>query len=368
MNRSEIPILLFKYKLNTVTEEERLLIEKLIAEDSAVNESWERLKNEDFPDDIIVHARTGGSNHLQEVRNIISRRKIWRRMLYSAIAASFLAGIIAWEFNISNRTEVRNSDLLSQSRVELILDNGNRVSLDSTVRVVKSGNSLWTNNMGRLNVRSEKVANISWSTLKVPAKQDYSIQLPDGSTVQLNSVTQLKFPSAFYKTREVFLEGEAFFTVAENATMPFVVHTKNGSVRVLGTSFNVNAYSADEQITSLVVGKVAIETGGKLVTLHPGQAGISKKDVGIQVSSFDLSSLNWRTGIYTMDNLELSEVSRIINRWYNVQVIFDDPELSHLTLSGKIHKNKPLSVLIDNISAVLEVSFYFKNSELHLKR
>lgn len=368
MNRSEIPILLFKYKLNTVTEEEKILVEKLIAEDSAIKESWESLKNEDFPDDIIIQAQTGGGQHFQEVQHMISRRKILRRIFYGGIAASLLAAIIAWEFSIRNRIEVDNNDLLSQSQVELILDNGNTVSLDSTVHTVKSGNNLWTNNTGRLNVSSEKVATVSWSILKVPAKKDYFIQLPDGTTVQLNSISKLKFPSAFSKTREVFLEGEAFFSVAPNAIMPFVVHTRNGDIRVLGTSFNVNAYGTTEQVTSLVSGKVAIETEGKKVTLEPGQAGTSKKGAAIQVFLFNPSSISWTTGVYTMDNVALSEIAGVIKRWYDVQVIFDDPDLSHSTLSGKIYKNKPLSVLVNNISAVLGATTYYKDGELHVKR
>ncbi|MGY0036742.1 FecR family protein [Pedobacter sp. NJ-S-72] len=96
-----------------------------------------------------------------------------------------------------------------------------------------------------------------WSTLVVPVKLDYQITLSDGTRVWLNSASSLHFPFSFSgATREVYLTGEAFFKVAKNPDQPFIVHTNQTDVKVLGTEFNVNSYNSNITMTSLVEGSV----------------------------------------------------------------------------------------------------------------
>lgn len=366
MDRNGISLLLAKYKLNTTSEEERLYIEKLIAEDDSVREEWEELNDADFPIAIMEQARLGGNDlNFQAIEQKLLRSRLRKGVIVFSTAGILIA-VLIWTSGIVTRIPKTNKSP-TEGGVQLALANGSYIRLDSTLQVVQAGKDVWTNNSRTLKIRSGAGSNISWSTLKVPPKYDYSVQLPDGTTVQVNSVSQLKFPSAFSKTREVYLEGEAFLSVATDAIKPFIVHTKSGDIRVLGTSFNVNAYDSS-QITSLVSGKVAIETGGKKVIIHPGQAGTSRKNGSVLVSDFVLSTLSWRTGIYTMDNVPLAEMSKVIERWYDTRVVFDDTELLNLTLSGRVHKNEPLSVFISNISATIGVTCYFKDGVLHMKK
>ncbi|MFR7876595.1 MAG: FecR family protein [Butyricimonas paravirosa] len=99
-----------------------------------------------------------------------------------------------------------------------------------------------------------------FNTLIVPKGGEYSLELPDGTVVWVNSESALRFPEKFTSNRrEVFLEGEAYFEVKKDANRPFYVHTEAGKVRVLGTAFNVCAYSNDRfWQTTLVEGSVMI--------------------------------------------------------------------------------------------------------------
>ena len=92
---------------------------------------------------------------------------------------------------------------------------------------------------------------------------EYSLRLADGTTVILNSETRIRFPNSFIGTeRKIFLSGEAYFNVARDETRPFLVEFLGGSVRVLGTQFNVKAYMGQNIFATLVSGKVEVIAGG----------------------------------------------------------------------------------------------------------
>ena len=112
-----------------------------------------------------------------------------------------------------------------------------------------------------------------FNTLIVPKGGEYSLELPDGTVVWVNSESALRFPEKFTSNRrEVFLEGEAYFEVKKDANRPFYVHTEAGKVRVLGTAFNVCAYSNDRfWQTTLVEGSVMINQEEKEVLLKPNE-------------------------------------------------------------------------------------------------
>ena len=105
---------------------------------------------------------------------------------------------------------------------------------------------------------------LAWHKVIVPRGGEFQISLEDGTRVWLNSESTLKYPEVFTgTTREVFLEGEAYFEVARNTNCPFIVHTGIQNVRVLGTSFGITNYADDQNLTTtLVNGKVQVEFPG----------------------------------------------------------------------------------------------------------
>jgi ferric-dicitrate binding protein FerR (iron transport regulator) len=161
--------------------------------------------------------------------------------------------------------------------------------------------------------------------------------LPDGSTGWLNGGSHLEFPAEFKgKSREVYLEGEAYFDVLSDAKKPFIVNGKQKSVIAHGTTFNVHAYPEDPTMqVTLLKGSVGIyeRKNGRLINLadlKPGQMYISYPGTGLnRIENVDADKVVcWKDGMLTFRDEPFSEVVKKINRWYNVDIQIMDEALS----------------------------------------
>jgi transmembrane sensor len=207
------------------------------------------------------------------------------------------------------------------------------------------------------------------NTLEVPNKTDYKLVLSDGTEVWLNATSKLRFPFTFNgDKREVYLEGEAFFTVAKNATQPFIVHTEKSDIQVLGTTFNVSAYKNGITSTALISGAVASKTGKTQVILKPGEVAVLAGDK-FAVHKFDEDEvLAWTHGIYIFHNTTLTDIGGVIERWYGVKVIFDNPAIAGKKFTGGLEKLQNLDYFLETLQIVGNVQHsYDKNGVLHFK-
>lgn len=209
---------------------------------------------------------------------------------------------------------------------------------------------------------------IEWNTLTVPAKTDYRIELSDGTEVHLNASSTLRFPFIFPgKTREVYLEGEAFFTVAHDPKHPFIVHTGNTSVIALGTAFNVNSYDNNVITTSLVTGSVVTDVGDSLdVTLKPGYEAIYKPGERFMVKRFDENvTLGWRDGIFRFQNKPLEDIIPVMKRWFGLKVSFATTGIADRHFTGDLDKDKPVSEFLTTICEGLGLDFKIYDGTIH---
>ncbi|SEW17945.1 FecR family protein [Chitinophaga sp. YR573] len=209
---------------------------------------------------------------------------------------------------------------------------------------------------------------IEWNTLTVPPQTDYHIELADGTEVHLNASSTLRFPFIFPgKTREVYLEGEAYFTVAHNPAQPFIVHTGTASVIALGTAFNVNSYDNKVMTTSLVQGTVITDVGDSLdVTLKPGYEAIYRPGEPFKVKRFDETvTLGWRDGMYRFVNKPLEDIGPVIMRWFGLKLDFSTPALSHHLFSANLDKDKPLSTFLNEISSESDIDYKVYDETIH---
>lgn len=220
--------------------------------------------------------------------------------------------------------------------------------------------------------KQDSIDNVTteWNTLTVPAKVDYKFDLSDGTEVHLNAASTLRFPFIFPgKTREVYLEGEAYFTVAPNHKQPFIVHTNTTSIKALGTAFNVNSYDPDQTTTSLVQGSVVTDVGDSLdVVLKPGYQAIYKAGERFKIKRFDEEmTLSWRNGIYTFKNKTLKELAPVMERWYGMKMIIDASPLLTQTFSGSIEREKPLDLFLRSLRETTTLDYYILGSTIHFK-
>lgn len=177
----------------------------------------------------------------------------------------------------------------------------------------------------------------SYSQIYSPLGTRTMFFLPDGSTGWLNGGSYLKFPTEFKgKSRDVFLEGEAYFDVLSDSKKPFSVNGKNRSVIAYGTSFNVCAYPDDPEIQiTLIKGSIGIfeRNNGKLknlADLKPGQMYICYPGTGLyRIENVDTNKVAaWKNGMLAFRDEPFTEVVRKMNRWYNVEIEIMDEALS----------------------------------------
>jgi hypothetical protein len=209
---------------------------------------------------------------------------------------------------------------------------------------------------------------IEWNTLTVPPQTDYHIELSDGTEVHLNASSTLRFPFIFPgKTREVYLEGEAYFTVSHNPSQPFIVHTGTASVIALGTAFNVNSYDNKIMTTSLVQGSVITDVGDSLdVTLKPGYEAIYRPGEPFKVKRFDETvTLGWRDGIYRFVNKPLEDISPVVLRWFGLKVDFATPLMAHRSFSASLDKDKPLISFLNEVCEGLDFDYKVYDGTIH---
>lgn len=189
------------------------------------------------------------------------------------------------------------------------------------------------------------------------------LTLSDGTEVWLNAGTTFEYPSSFDgNERVVNLVGEAQFKVTHNNKVPFLVKTKSGNVKVHGTTFNVSAYDEDQNFAvTLIVGKVSMEskTGEYLADLKPSDQFILNKISGKanlkQVNTEFYSS--WIDGKILLDNTKLSDITKMLERWYNVDIKLMDNEIGDLQISGAISKSKPLDLFLTIVERMYGVRY-----------
>ncbi len=195
--------------------------------------------------------------------------------------------------------------------------------------------------------------------------------LPDGSQVRLNAGSKLTYPAVFKKERHVSLEGEAFFQVTKNPSKPFIVHTKQISTTVLGTSFNINAYNEDESVTvTLKTGKVAVkqEAPGKWdqIGLVPGEKLTYNERTGTAVKEKLVpDDLAWTEGVMVLNKVSFNDFVRIIKRWYGADIEIIGHPREDWIINGRF-KNKPLAVVLESVSFAENISYTLENNHVTL--
>lgn len=180
--------------------------------------------------------------------------------------------------------------------------------------------------------------------------QKSNLTLPDGSRVWLNSASRISYTSDYNtKERNLSLEGEAYFDVAQGYDIPFVVKAKGLDVTALGTKFNVRAYAEDQVvIATLVEGKVRADADGQSQTLCPNQEAHYDRISGTVTRSYvqdESHIVPWMMNEILFQGESLAEIAVILERMYNVNVVFEDDCVKDYSYTGLIRNNSLTNVL-----------------------
>lgn len=213
----------------------------------------------------------------------------------------------------------------------------------------------------------------TYNTLQIPLGGEYSLLLSDGTRVWLNAKSELVYPVAFCNSeRKVRLRGEAYFEVAKDADRPFVVETGDVQVRVLGTSFNVNAYEDEAAVTTtLVTGRVLLlSDAGNIGELLPSQQAIwskTEKKAEIRQVKPDIY-IQWREGRFVFRDQPLEDIMRTLSRWYDMDYEFSSPELAQCRFYGVIGRYENISELLNQFEKTEKVHFSYEGKKVIVKK
>jgi len=201
-----------------------------------------------------------------------------------------------------------------------------------------------------------------------------TILLADGSTVKMNSGSRLKYPDHFTAdTRDVYLSGEAFFDVKKDAKHPFIVHTEQLAVKVLGTAFDVKAYQNDAFTeTTLIRGKVSISLKNNTAqtfilkpndkfTLSNGRGSISQLMLFNGAGADKVIETAWLNHELIFKNNRFDEVAKLFERWYDIKIAFKEPELKAIQFTGHFEKESLTDAL--NVLRLIENFNYSVNGK-----
>jgi ferric-dicitrate binding protein FerR (iron transport regulator) len=292
-----------------------------------------------------------------------------------SVAASIIVvlgtGIWLWRSQMTDgRSQMTGKKVLSslvndaapgRNNAVLTLADGRTITLDSAangglaeqgnIKVIKLNGRISYTNSGGAAANSAALMN----TISTARGNQYQLVLADGSKVWLNAASSLRFPAAFTgRERKVEITGEAYFEIAPNAAMPFKVMANGAEINVLGTSFNVNAYTDETAVkTTLLEGSVRVSSAPVVarhlssVLLSPGQQARlnTTGTVSVTTPADVTADIAWKEGYFLFDNTDLATLMRQVSRWYDVDVVFTG-NITDDGFTGKVSRGVPLSRLL----------------------
>ena len=193
---------------------------------------------------------------------------------------------------------------------------------------------------GYIYVRKMEEIRLANNIVTVPVGQRVNLQLPDGTSVWLNASSEIIYPAYFSgSTREIHLNGEAYFEVEHNASKPFIVHTETFDIKVLGTKFNVEAYKGMEGFTTaLMEGSVEVtdrKNKDKSVRLYPAQK-VAFRNGDLCKSPIDNYDVyRWREGLICFKETRFADLMRQLEKNYGVRILINNEAVKEKVFSGK---------------------------------
>lgn len=206
----------------------------------------------------------------------------------------------------------------------------------------------------------------------VPRGERSEVTLCDGTKIFINSNTTLTYSRQFgSQTREVILKGEAYFQVAHNKAIPFIVRTSHFSVRVLGTEFNVKAYEEDNQVAAaLDKGSIELTPAAtkRPLLLKPGEEFMLQKNDGQTVIKHIDNQKNWLNNFIVVECLDINEFCKMLERNFNVSIDID-PAIDHqFEYNGRFKREKDIEEILDIMTKASPIKYIRKGDQITIQK
>lgn len=368
--------LLFKYLQGTLTTSEAIKLQEWKEQSPANQQFFDELSRE------AINSRSSDVNqplekHLEarifnkitaqvpELQgNVVKMTRTWRYSAAAAIALFVIgAAAVMYTTNRTGQAVVAKVDNFTADDVDapaenfasITLADGQQVDLNNStegtlasqgkMEVVKSAEGLIIYRAAT----GEKSRTVQLNTLTNPKGSNViGMLLEDGTKVWLNAGSSLTYPVAFIgNERTVTITGEAYFEVAKNKKKPFKVKRDNMEIEVLGTHFNVNAFSDDPDMkVTLLEGSVKVSSGKSSGLLKPGeQAKVKNENINVHSDVSIEQVMAWKNGYFSFERASVADVMRDIARWYNIDVVYEG-QIPDEHFGGDLRRNSKLSSIL----------------------
>lgn len=379
ISREEFSLLLKQYARDTCSAEDRQFIERMVLRNPRVNNwQWEDQEKRSL---MKIRIKTAIDERRFSPKPLLKVKR-W----YIGIAASLLMVMSFALFLLDQDLKGNKKQLIIDEQSSVIskgitlkFANGRAIDLEQQANGIISRNQglIITKTAGHQLVYTRQTNHKNnfqlpvTNTIHVPNGKQFQVVLADGTKVWLNTGSTLIFPSAFApNSREVSLDGEAYFEVAHDSKRPFSVFAQGTQVAVLGTKFNVSNYNKGKQVyTTLLEGSVNIKSAQKSKLLSPGfQAITGFGSHGVEIQKVNTENIiAWSQGYFVFDGKDIVSVMREIARWYDVRVIIEDG-ISSPKIGGTYPMMGKLEDLLKDLDALSGLKFVKKGKEVKVFR
>jgi transmembrane sensor len=380
-DKQHIDQLMLEKLTGNISGEDDHALRQLMAADPALKDAFTRMEQQ-----LSVPAARQYLDQLDETQMWEERKYLFKKnntrhmkVLYRVAAGLLLlTGSALYLFFFREQPQhpvATNKSTVPGNSIILQMANGQTINLSDTAQASLLNIGTVQMRVSPKSLQYEAAgtdAPAAMNLLQVPAGKDYKLMLPDSTEIWLNAMSEIRFPVSFSgSTREVFVNGEAYFSVRKDINRPFIVHTGQFSVNVLGTAFNINTYSSNSPRLSLSSGKVSLKskTGNQSVQLSPGYEATynSRQGNGFKVDEFNArNTLAWMEGKYYFKNTALKEIAEVIRRLFDVKVQFNTPGAENITVSGVLTKKDGLPEFMDNLSKTTDIKYELRGSMLEI--
>lgn len=344
--------------MNTISEDELVILKKWLEnpDNQSILESYVKNYhdlNMALLKDNVDEAYEKVIGHIEKKEKPV-RKLVPNWIRYSAAVVIGIGLMVQYYYSgKSDTTLVPKDDVIT-----LELDNGTIQTINTgQSKVVKNaeGNIVGKQEQDQIDyAEANSVKELVYNTLSLPKGKTFRIMLSDGTAVNMNAGSSLRFPVNFAsnESRRVFLTGEAYFDVTKDKERPFIVNLGNLEVEVLGTEFNVSSYSEDSNIeVVLVEGAVHLNTKGELeenpIALSPGQRGSYSRDSeNIKIDTVNTNIYtSWMQGHLVFRELTFDQILRKLERHYNIEILNTNTELGKVVFNASFNDVKIEEVL-----------------------
>jgi len=342
---------------------------------------FERLESEDYFDERLnIVAQFNVEEDWNKVRRVIQSevdnsrriRHVWMKVAQLAAAVLIPVGIFIMLYTHVVDSDDADTPTLShqikpgESKATLTLQSGEIYHIDkndTVINVAETQVGISVDSVGVLYQINKKVelVELRYNTLETPRGGEFQLSLADGTRVWLNASTKLRYPERFgSNSREVYVEGEAYFEVATDKVRPFFVHFNNSRTEVLGTEFNIKAYADNpNSIVTLSEGRIRVTHEKEAIEMTPDhQLIINRKSNKFSHNEVDASLYSaWKDGKLVYQGVELEEILEDIARWYNVNVFYQNQGAKDVEFSLYLNRYEDFSRVLDVLQATGKVEF-----------